>query len=220
LAASSLPYPIVTRKEANSEGLAHYFTGKPCIRGHLAIRFAINGTCRECNLVRILKRLESSPERREYARKKALEWYADNRGRALARQARVRAKQDRNAVSEYNRKYREDNQAAIAEREARWKRENKDRVGVYIHRRRGRETNAEGIYTAEDVQLILIAQMGLCVGIRCTKDIRKCYTIDHILPLARGGSNWPANLQLLCRRCNARKGTRTMEEWRAAELSA
>jgi 5-methylcytosine-specific restriction endonuclease McrA len=220
LAASSLPYPVVTRKEANSQGLIHYFTGKPCKRGHVTVRFANNATCKECCRVREAKKLESSPEHREYARKKAVEWYADNRERALAREALKREKQDRKMVSAYHRKYRAENQSAIAEREGRWKRENKDRVYATIHRRRGRETDAEGSYTPEDVQIILVAQNGLCVGIRCTKDIRECYTIDHILPLIRGGSNWPANIQLLCRRCNARKGTRTMEEWRAAELSA
>ena len=44
-----------------------------------------------------------------------------------------------------------------------------------------------------------------CVACGATEDL----TIDHIVPLAAGGSNDPANLQVLCRLCNLRKGTQT-----------
>jgi 5-methylcytosine-specific restriction endonuclease McrA len=31
--------------------------------------------------------------------------------------------------------------------------------------------------------------------------------------MARGGSNWPSNLQLLCKSCNLSKGARDAEEF-------
>lgn len=42
------------------------------------------------------------------------------------------------------------------------------------------------------------------------KKCKKCgsahdLTIDHIVPLSRGGTNTPENLQALCRKCNANK---------------
>jgi len=37
--------------------------------------------------------------------------------------------------------------------------------------------------------------------------------VDHILPVARGGTNNADNLQMLCKPCNMSKGAKTMEEW-------
>lgn len=36
-----------TRTEANAQSAKHYFTGKPCSKGHIAVRH-ITGTCAKC----------------------------------------------------------------------------------------------------------------------------------------------------------------------------
>jgi len=43
-----------------------------------------------------------------------------------------------------------------------------------------------------------------CVYCNATKDI----TIDHVIPLIKGGSNDLENLQFLCRKCNSKKHTK------------
>ena len=42
----------------------------------------------------------------------------------------------------------------------------------------------------------------------CTVSIADGYHVDHIQPLALGGSNDKANLQLLCPTCNLRKSAK------------
>jgi len=37
---------------------------------------------------------------------------------------------------------------------------------------------------------------------------RAIYEVDHIIPLAKGGTNTVDNYQLLCRACNIRKGVK------------
>lgn len=49
-------------------------------------------------------------------------------------------------------------------------------------------------------------------GHTCQYCNAKAYTIDHVLPKSRGGTNSPRNLVACCGRCNGRKGDRTPEE--------
>lgn len=39
-------------------------------------------------------------------------------------------------------------------------------------------------------------------------------TVDHVIPLVRGGTNYEGNLVPCCRRCNSSKAARTVAEWR------
>lgn len=39
-------------------------------------------------------------------------------------------------------------------------------------------------------------------------------TIDHVIPLTRGGDNMLNNLVPCCRSCNSSKGTKTLAEWK------
>lgn len=40
-------------------------------------------------------------------------------------------------------------------------------------------------------------------------------TIDHVVPICRGGSHTFANTVLACRRCNTSKNGKTLAEWEA-----
>ena len=42
-------------------------------------------------------------------------------------------------------------------------------------------------------------------------------TIDHVVPLVRGGTNYEGNLVPCCKPCNSSKGWRTVVEWRTGK---
>ncbi len=41
--------------KAVKNGDKHYFTGKPCKRGHVALRFTKGGGCVDCNYIRLMR---------------------------------------------------------------------------------------------------------------------------------------------------------------------
>src|SRR3546814_13360528 len=66
-------------------------------------------------------------------------------------------------------------------------------------------TDLGGEFTAEDIDAMLAAQKKKCwyCGTKLT-----AYHVDHRIPLARGGSNGPANLVIACPACNLSKGAK------------
>ena len=48
-------------------------------------------------------------------------------------------------------------------------------------------------------------------------DHPRAATIDHIVPLSRGGADVIVNMQLACLECNQKKGDMTMEEYLPAQ---
>lgn len=75
---------------------------------------------------------------------------------------------------------------------------------LYSHRRRTRKRSGTCVpYTIDDVDNLFRKQKGCCVY--CSKTIWGDYEIDHIMPLALGGSDAKENIQLLCKKCNRKK---------------
>lgn len=89
-------------------------------------------------------------------------------------------------------------------------------LNVFAHRRRARLAAAEGSFTTAE-WLSLLADYPAC------PDCRRSWTEiaplpgrtsavsrDHVIPIAKGGSNRIENLRPLCFSCNSRKGDRLM----------
>lgn len=72
---------------------------------------------------------------------------------------------------------------------------------VQRRKRKGILRNAGGYCTSEQLAARVAYYGGRCHICRESAD-----QIDHVKPVVVGGSNWPANLRPICRRCNSSKG--------------
>jgi 5-methylcytosine-specific restriction endonuclease McrA len=83
--------------------------------------------------------------------------------------------------------------------------EKPSRAAVAARRRK----RVVGSYRAADVRALLVAQGWQCASPGCRRHLTVYgYHVDHIVSIARGGSNTRENIQLLCPRCNLRKGSK------------
>ena len=187
---------IITRKEAIEKGLPRYFTGKPCVNGHISERVTKKCDCVECNNERN-SAYRAIPENAEKARLRVKAW-RDEKGIEVVYQNNKEWKaMAYGSEAEYWRQY--------------YEKRDREKLIEYARNRRARISNSEGRHTAKDISKILERQSYCCVY--CGDDLNDVYHVDHIMPIALGGSNWPDNLQCLCPTCNIRKGAKHPDDW-------
>jgi len=131
-------------------------------------------------------------------------YYARNRERLL-QEARSYYWENKKKINERNRR---NHIAALIKRgdEVRTKRRirqkaNPEKTRERVRRRRARLAGAEGSFTMEQWQDVVLRQRGKCA--RCRRATR--LTADHIIPLVLGGSSYIHNIQGLCSNCNSKK---------------
>lgn len=143
----------------------------------------------------------ADPENRAVSQAKSKRWHAANRERA----AEYRRKQ-------YVERQRETNTARMAS----YFKANPGKQAEIQNRRRARKLDQ--FVAPVDPAAIRTRDGGMCGICGLTVAIED-QSLDHVVPIARGGTHEPANVQLAHRVCNSRKGAKLTSEL-PADLSA
>ena len=103
------------------------------------------------------------------------------------------------------------NAGRVAEQKRTWRESNKEVERLYASIRRARK-KANGIFlvTKKDVKSLLSKPCFYCHSIATT--------IDHVVPIARGGSHCIGNLVPACLPCNLSKGAKLVTEWKMSRI--
>jgi 5-methylcytosine-specific restriction endonuclease McrA len=88
----------------------------------------------------------------------------------------------------------------------RWARENKHKIKEYHHKRR--KLLDAGDLTSEQIKE-LFTRHPYCEYCGSESNL----SLEHIIPLSRGGQNTLTNVTVSCKSCNSSKGTKLVEEW-------
>jgi hypothetical protein len=157
-------------------------------------------------------------ENREKIKAQHKAWRERNREKVRAKYHASKASDEaQNRRADYRRKnklaimrrhkiWRDRNPDKTAAHRKAWRKANPERTRALSNNRRAIKRGADGHYTVADIRRILKLQRHRCAY--CPRSLRSGYHVDHIIALAKGGTNWPRNIQCLCPSCNVQKHTK------------
>lgn len=185
-----MEYPT-NRADAKTQGATHYFTGKPCSRGHIALR-KTKGCCVECmkeDWVTDNAKRKEKPKS-EAAKASGRRYYERNKEAVKARaSARPRAEKLR-----YKLKYKKNNPELYNALTCVRKRRHKDATPKWV-----------------DAEEKLAMRQLYIEASRLTKLTGERYVVDHIIPLLGEtvcGLHTIKNLRVITQEENLRKSNK------------
>lgn len=143
-------------------------------------------------------------------------YYMQHKERVLATNARW-AKAHPENMKACDKRYREAHPKRQTVRQRRWRKANPQKAKAKACRAasRRRARLAGALLGHIDRQAIFKADGYRCVYCGSVKNL----TLDHIVPLAKGGADIQENMVTACRHCNASKGAKVLVVWLAARCA-
>jgi 5-methylcytosine-specific restriction endonuclease McrA len=124
-------------------------------------------------------------------------------------------------VKRHNREYYRKNREVLLAYQIEYREKNREKVRNYFRVIKRRRRSAEGEISTEqwDTLVNFYCSDGRCIA--CGKLFGEAWrdrlSLDHIVPLSRGGTHWPENVQPICCSCNSSKGNREIVDYRYDE---
>lgn len=150
---------------------------------------------------------EVNPQKVRERNRKYYEANAEKRREARRKWAKANPEKNRAQAS----KWAKANPEKIKERKRQYVLSHPEKMSEYRRNRRARKRAASGKHTAADIIAQLKRQKRKCYYCHCK--LTDQYHVDHVIPLARGGSNGPENLVIACPTCNCSKNDKLPHEW-------
>lgn len=197
------------KNAAKAQGVRFYFTGIPCQRGHVAKRY-LTSHCSACRSEE--QDLVRSSDKNNFKKRQKL--YKKTYEQKNKEKIKLRRKPE--YAREAYKKWYAKNKEKAREKERKWRAGNQEAAKAISLNRVSRKRSAEGFFSKNDIKNILKRQNNKCSF--CNIELLK-YHVDHIIPLAKGGSNWPENLQIMCPSCNCSKGAKDFKIWKEEILA-
>lgn len=153
--------------------------------------------CKECIKAKVRTWKANNPERRWETQKK---WEAANPDRVLAYREKYAPR-----AAERHHEYYMANQERLQANARAWAKANPEKVRESINQRKHRK---RGNFVERVRRDILAVRDNWMCGLCGEPVTRENWSLDHILPLSKGGEHSYGNTQIAHRLCNARKGAK------------
>lgn len=194
-----------------------------CDKEFEAKRKSAKYCCKKCS-----RKAENNTERAKNARKL---YYQKNKGKVLKRSKEKRDNYDENKKQKIKKQrhiYYLKNKSNILDNNKKWKVQNEEKYKIYCKEytkkynltEEGKKNNTLRRYKRrmlvnelDNIDYNLLKEKFAKLGNKCIICGNKDITIDHIIPVSKGGTNDIDNLQPLCKSCNSSKGNKTMEDF-------
>jgi 5-methylcytosine-specific restriction endonuclease McrA len=175
-----------------------------------------------------------SPEEKEAKREAQREWHHNSDKRKVAKEEMRIAAEQRRTVAKQERKMkrseawasmtpeqreaystkrreryhrRPESRQVVKESHRRWARAHPESARARKHKRRALIRGSEGAYTGREWIDLVEKHDHRCAHCKRHEPEIKL-TVDHIVPISKGGTNYISNIQPLCASCNSRKKDR------------